>query len=92
MPGVVIVESDNPVLVTGIDPDQPSLPVPPLAVHAVALVVFQRITSGADGCIVCALWLLAVIATVGAPGGAGLTVSGAFAIAEPGPGPVQVSV
>jgi hypothetical protein len=73
-------------------PDQLSVPVPPVAVHVVALVTDHFNVNELFGWIWAVAALLAEIVTTGAPGGAGVTVT----VAELGPlvppVPVQVSV
>ena len=66
---------DVPVLDTCCGPDQLSEPLPPVAVHAVALVTDHFNVNELPGCIWAVAELLADIVTTGAPAGAGVTVT-----------------
>lgn len=66
---------ETPVLDVAWLPDQPSEPVPPEAVHVVALVTDHFNVNELFGWIWAVVELLADIVTTGAPGGVGVTVT-----------------
>lgn len=82
----------TPELEVGCVPDQLSEPEPPLAVHAVALLLIQLIDTDVPMVAVSVAWLLACRLTVGCCGVAAVTVTLVEAAALVPPAPVQVRV
>ncbi len=81
-----------PLLEVGSEPLQPSEPAPPVAVHAVALVVDHLSVTDWPGWICALLALLALNETVGWEGGGAVDVTDTDEGALVPPGPVQVNV